>query len=392
MAYKQTRSILAGTKGHRSALKQNNDAQIEKMMKTKGWNEGKKISDYTPEELARIRDPKYQADLSRKVDAEIAANKKPKKETLNVKPGSKADIKTKAYKKKDVPVKPTDKDMKKYSDLEKHDDDKVDPDAPGTPGTPGYEPPVKRSDLDAKGKKLWDSKRKSPAKQKLNKGGEAQDQDKIFDKKGNHIGTYVNGKKVMKSTTSAHGQLDDAQREFEQDLKDAGKIAKKPSPAKQYKKPTGSRAKVKPEKLRKKPMTNKEMNKDDSIQTRISEGSIETQALRRKENKKQSDRKNSPAKQVDLSKKTGLGPSAAFGGVKNRELVPEKKTKSRKVMKDGPVNKTQAAWLAKNKANFEKMTASEKKNAQDAANAKRKAFEASPEYKARRTAINNKKK
>ncbi len=37
---------------------------------------------------------------------------------------------------------------------------KVDPDAPGTPGTPGYEPPVKRSDLDAKGKALWDSKHK----------------------------------------------------------------------------------------------------------------------------------------------------------------------------------------------------------------------------------------
>jgi len=33
---------------------------------------------------------------------------------------------------------------------------KVDPDAPGTPGTPGYEPPVKRSDLDAKGKAIWD--------------------------------------------------------------------------------------------------------------------------------------------------------------------------------------------------------------------------------------------
>ena len=315
-------------------MKQNNDAQIEKMMKTKGWNEGKKISDYTPEELARIRDPKYQADLSRKVDAEIAANKKPKKETLNVKPGSKADIKTKAYKKKDVPVKPTDKDMKKYSDLEKHDDDRVDPDAPGTPGTPGYEPPVKRSDLDAKGKKLWDSKRKSPAKQKLNKGGEAQDQDKIFDKKGNHIGTYVNGKKVMKSTTSAHGQSNDADREFKMDLRMANE--KKP-----YNKPM---------------------------------------------------KKKSPAKQVDLSKKTGLGPSSAFGGVKNRELVPEKKTKSRKVMKDGAVNKTHAAWLAKNKANFEKMTASEKKNAQDKANAKRKAFEATPEYKARRAAIDNKKK
>ena len=35
---------------------------------------------------------------------------------------------------------------------------KVDPDAPGTKGKPGYEPPVKRSDLDDKGKALWDSK------------------------------------------------------------------------------------------------------------------------------------------------------------------------------------------------------------------------------------------
>jgi hypothetical protein len=84
------------------------------------------------------------------------------------------------------PVKPTDEDMAKYSDLEKHDDDRVDPDAPGTPGTPGYEPPVKRSDLDAKGKKLWDSKRKKkttkdkPVKDKeywLNKGMTPKDAD-----------------------------------------------------------------------------------------------------------------------------------------------------------------------------------------------------------------------
>ena len=34
---------------------------------------------------------------------------------------------------------------------------KVDPDAPGTPRKPGYEPPVKRSDLDAKGKAIWDA-------------------------------------------------------------------------------------------------------------------------------------------------------------------------------------------------------------------------------------------
>ena len=98
---------------------------------------------------------------------------------------------------------------------------KVDPDAPGTPGTPGYEPPVKREDLDAKGKAIWDAHRakgkaketdkmlkdkkpmkhvkrpktKSPTGQW--KGTEGQDQDKIFDSKGNHIGDWVNDKKVM---------------------------------------------------------------------------------------------------------------------------------------------------------------------------------------------------
>ena len=36
---------------------------------------------------------------------------------------------------------------------------KVDPDAPGTPGQPGYEPPVKREDLDEKGKAIWDAHR-----------------------------------------------------------------------------------------------------------------------------------------------------------------------------------------------------------------------------------------
>ena len=36
---------------------------------------------------------------------------------------------------------------------------KVDPDAPGTPGKPGYEPPVKREDLDEKGKAIFDKHR-----------------------------------------------------------------------------------------------------------------------------------------------------------------------------------------------------------------------------------------
>ena len=91
----------------------------------------------------------------------------------------------------------------------------------------------------------------SPAKQKVNKGGEAQDQNKIFDEKGNHVGTYVNGKKVMKSTVSVDGQLSDAQYEFEQDLKNAKTRSKtkttekkKPSPTKKIEGSKAMRDKV----------------------------------------------------------------------------------------------------------------------------------------------------
>ena len=90
----------------------------------------------------------------------------------------------------------------------------------------------------AQRKAVWASKNEqSPAKQRLSsiKGGEGQDQNKIFDGKGNHIGNYVNGKKVMipkKSTTTAHGQLNDAQAEFEMD-KLLVKKKKTPPPTKQ---------------------------------------------------------------------------------------------------------------------------------------------------------------
>ena len=40
----------------------------------------------------------------------------------------------------------------------------VDPDAPGTPGKPGYELPVVRGELDAKGKKIYDNLRKENAR------------------------------------------------------------------------------------------------------------------------------------------------------------------------------------------------------------------------------------
>ena len=38
---------------------------------------------------------------------------------------------------------------------------------------------------------------KTPLEQRSTKGGEGKDQDKIMDEKGNHIGDYINGKRVM---------------------------------------------------------------------------------------------------------------------------------------------------------------------------------------------------
>jgi hypothetical protein len=95
----------------------------------------------------------------------------------------------------------------------------------------------------------------SPVKQRLNKGGEGQDQNKIFNERGEHVGDWIGGKKVMKptkgmskklsditpaeikamkldeiypkkspakqvkkSTTTAHGQLNDAEIEYQEDL------------------------------------------------------------------------------------------------------------------------------------------------------------------------------
>ena len=50
---------------------------------------------------------------------------------------------------------------------------KVDPDAPGTPGKPGYEPSVKREDLDDKGKEIYDNLRKE--RDSLLKSGWSED-------------------------------------------------------------------------------------------------------------------------------------------------------------------------------------------------------------------------
>jgi len=48
--------------------------------------------------------------------------------------------------------------------VHQHPHSSIDPDAPGIPGTPGYEPKVKRNELDAKGKKIFDANKKSGTK------------------------------------------------------------------------------------------------------------------------------------------------------------------------------------------------------------------------------------
>ena len=229
--------------------------------------------------------------------------------------------------------------------------------------------------LNNPGYKLVDGKKvkkTSPAKQRLTKGGEGKDQNKIFDDKGNHIGTYVNGKKVMKSTTSAHGQLDDAKREFDADVLQAKRKTTNPSskPPKSKKSPTkmapliAMAGKAILGKVAGK-VANKVMGEESPAkQTKFPNSS---KALKRKQRdfvpaypggdyskkdiakmtEKQkaqkidgyTPKKKSPAK-IDLSKKSGFGPSTAFGGSKNKELVKDKKVKAKKVMQDGLKNKS----------------------------------------------------
>ena len=53
--------------------------------------------------------------------------------------------------------------------VHKHPHSAIDPDAPGVPGTPGYEPNVKRSELDAEGKKIFDANKKKRQKDQKSK-------------------------------------------------------------------------------------------------------------------------------------------------------------------------------------------------------------------------------
>lgn len=112
-------------------------------------------------------------------------------------------------------------------------------------------------------------------------------------------------------------------------------------------------------------------------------------------------RLNNPPFRVDLTKKTGLGPRVSDSkkiegaSLEAKEDADGVSTNiNRKVMTDGSAT---AGFNARNgaksdaqkkviseKKKFDAMSDAEKKAAQDAANAKRKAFENSDEYKARK--------
>ena len=161
-------------------------------------------------------------------------------------------------------------EIKKEEEAKRKDKERIDQQIKGT---------YVETEEDAKKRKMdmieYAPRKKSPAKQKLNKGGEGQDQDKIFNDKGEHIGDYVNDKPVMRPGFKRP-------------------VVKKDAP-------------VKPKKG--------DMKKYSDLE------------------KYDDDRPASPNKQA---KTKGLGPRTAFGGVKNPELVKTKKTKSKKVMIDGP--------------------------------------------------------
>ena len=94
---------------------------------------------------------------------------------------------------------------------------------------PNEEAYNKLSDIDKIGfdkaaKKAGLPMEKTIAKQKVVKEGEGQDQNKIFDEKGNHIGDYVNGKAVYHYDTST---MDRTKRTIRKSLADNPEDAKK---------------------------------------------------------------------------------------------------------------------------------------------------------------------
>jgi len=159
----------------------------------------------------------------------------------------------------------------------------------------------------------------SPNKQKLNKGGEGQDQNKIFNDKGEHVGDYVNDKVVMKPGFKRPVvKKDTPVKPTDEDMYKYSDLEKydDDNPTGKAKPPKKSSDKpVKPKEGDYKKYSDLEKYDDDS-----------------------------PAKQA---KTKGLGPRTAFGGVKNPELEKRKKVKQKKVMKDGPEKQVTGIDLGK---------------------------------------------
>ena len=193
----------------------------------------------------------------------------------------------------------------------------------------------------ADGKSVKDMNPQSPAKQKLNKGGEGQDQDKIFNSKGEHVGDYVNDKVVMKPGFKRPVvKKDTPVKPTDEDMYKYSDLEKYDDDRPVVKKDTP----VKPKEGDMKKYSDLEKYDDDNPtgkaeppkRKKLADKNTPMQIEREKKTK-------SPAKQA---KTKGLGPRTAFGGVKNPELTKTKKPFSikkmdkliTKVMKDGPKN------------------------------------------------------
>tara|TARA_R100000654_G_scaffold47511_2_gene73733 strand:+ start:555 stop:1727 length:1173 start_codon:yes stop_codon:yes gene_type:complete len=206
--------------------------------------------------------------------------------------------------------------------------------------------------------------------------------------------------KPKKSTVSKHGQLSDAQKEYETDMKlykkqSTGKGGyvkkKKKSPTKQkqqssgkdrvwseqYKKDFKKALDTSKEKLKAK----KKLSAKDAVNMILKQGFTPTKGA--------TYQKPSPAKQMPVKTK-GLGPRTAFGGVKNPELTGTKKPFSRKVMKDDGGSDWKNRHAVKSdfqkkveakKKNWANMTPAQRKAAQDAANDKADKFHKRGKYK-----------
>ncbi len=158
----------------------------------------------------------------------------------------------------------------------------------------------------------------SPAKQRLNKGGEGQDQNKIFNDKGEHVGDYVNDKPVMKPGFKRPVvKKDTPVKPTDEDMYKYSDLEKydddRPVSFNKQKQQSSGKDKVSEQQT-------SELGK--KVKALLKKGYLPTKKAN-----------ISPAKQA---KTKGLGPRTAFGGVKNPELVKTKKTKGKKAMIDGP--------------------------------------------------------